>query len=69
MPCAYHKPKKCEHLRYCHLELILLIILFLGGMFPQTSSIFLRKIIAHFFGIGLSKNSWCSFTQIYFSIS
>jgi hypothetical protein len=28
-----------EHLRYCHLELILLIILFLGGMFAQTSSI------------------------------
>jgi hypothetical protein len=38
MLCAYHKPKKCEHLRYCHLELILLIILFLGGIFAQIGS-------------------------------
>jgi hypothetical protein len=69
MPCAYHKPRKCKHLRYCHLELILLIILFLGGMFSQTSSSFLKDFVAHFFGLGLSRNSWCGFTQIYASIS
>ena len=39
MFCTYHKPRKCEHMRLCHLELMLLIILFLGGMFAQTSSI------------------------------
>jgi hypothetical protein len=37
--CAYYKPRKCEHLRYCHLELILEIILFLCGMVAQTISI------------------------------
>ena len=31
--CAYYKPRKCEHVRYCHLELIFFIILFLCGMF------------------------------------
>ena len=35
---AYYKPRKCEHLRFCHLELILKIILFLCGMLAQTSS-------------------------------
>jgi hypothetical protein len=32
MLCAYYKPRECVHLRYCHLDLILQFILFLGGM-------------------------------------
>ena len=30
--CTYYKPIKCEHPRYCHLELILETILFLCGI-------------------------------------
>ena len=30
--CAYYKPRKCEHVRFCHLELMLSIILLLCGM-------------------------------------
>ena len=45
MFCTYHKPRKCEHMRLCHLELMLLIILFLGGMFAQTSSIPNKNIL------------------------
>ena len=49
--CAYYKPRKCEYLRYCHLVLILLIILFLGGMFAQTRSILLEAFISHLIGL------------------
>ena len=45
MFCTYHKPRKCEHMRLCHLELMLLIILFLGGMFAQTSSTSIKKLL------------------------
>jgi hypothetical protein len=30
---------------------------------------FLKDFVAHFFGLGSSRYSWCGFTQIYFSIS
>ena len=42
MLCAYYKPRKCEHVRFCHLELILEIILFLCGMFAHTSSLLFK---------------------------
>ena len=45
MPCAYSKPRKCEHVRYCHLELILKIILFLCGMFAHTSSFLFNNFL------------------------
>ena len=42
---AYYNPRKCENMRLCHLELILLIILFLGGMFAQTSSTIIKRLL------------------------
>ena len=67
---VYYKPRKCEHMRYCHLELILLITLFLGGMFAQTRSTFIKELfIAHLIGLVWVRNSWCGFPQIHISIS
>ena len=65
MLCAYHKPRKCEHMRYCHLELILLIILSLGGMLAQTRSTF----IGHLLVFVWVRNSWAAPPQIHISIS
>ena len=45
MLCAYYKPRKCVHLRYCHLVLILQIILFLGSMLA------LQVAICFLFGV------------------
>ena len=45
MLSAYYKPRKCVHLRYCLLELILQIILFLGGMLA------LQVAICFLFGV------------------
>ena len=70
MFCTYHKPRKCEHMRYCHLELIFLIILFLGGMFAQTSSTFIKKLLLLILWVLVwVRNSWCGFPQIHISIS
>ena len=70
MFCTYHKPRKCEHMRLCHLELILLIISFLGGMFAQTSSTFIKKLLLLILWVLVwVRNSWCSFPQIHISIS
>lgn len=70
MLVAYHKPKKCEHMRYCHLELILLIILFLGGMLAQTRSYFIKSFYCSSYW---SLFEWeilgAAFPQIHISIS
>ena len=70
MLLVYYNPRKCEHMRYCHLELIFLIILFLGGMFAQTRSPFIKKLILLIILVFVwVRNSWCGFPQIHFSIS
>ena len=48
--CAYYNPRKCEHVRYCHLELILLIILFLCGMFLKQVPFCLNVFTYSHFG-------------------
>ena len=48
--CAYYKPRQCEHVRYCHLELIVLIILFLCGMFLKQVPICLNVFTYSHFG-------------------
>jgi len=64
MFCTYHKPRKCEHMRLCHLELILLIISFLGGMFAQTSSTFIKKLLLLILWVLVwVRNSWCGFSS------
>ena len=61
---VYYNPRKCEHMRYCHLELIFLIMLFLGGMFSQTSSTFIKEIfIVHLIGLCLSKKFLVRFSS------
>ena len=45
MLCAYYKPRKCEHVRFCHLELILLIILFLCGMLLKQVPYLLKMLL------------------------
>ena len=49
--CAYYKPRKCEHMRFCHLELILLVILFLCGMLLKQVSIYLNAFCLSLFWI------------------
>lgn len=51
MLCAYYKPRKCEHVRYCRLELILSIILFLCGMFLKQVPYLLKCFCLSSFGI------------------
>ena len=69
MFCTYHKPRKCEHMRLCHLELMLLIILFLGGMFAQTSSTSIKKLLlAHLMDSCLSKKFFVRFFLKYISL-
>ena len=48
--CAYYKPRKCEHVRYCHLELIFSIILFLCGMLLKQVPIWLNDLTCSIFG-------------------
>ena len=65
---VYYNPRKCENMRLCHLELILLIILFLGGML--TRSPFIKKLILLIILVFVwVRNSWCGFPQIHISIS
>jgi len=63
---AYYKPRKCEHMRYCHLELILEIILLLCGMVAQTISICL---FGYLLDLVCERLCWCGFPQIYSYIS
>ena len=54
MLCVYYKPRKCVYLRYCHLELIFQIILFLGGMLALQESfiyVFGVKMMLYIFAI------------------
>ena len=45
MLCVYYQPRKCVHLRYGHLELILQIMQFLGGMLAlQVTICFLFRV-------------------------
>jgi hypothetical protein len=69
MLCAYHKPIKFEHMRFCHLELILLIILFLGGMFSQIISSFIKILYCLSFGLSFRKRILVRVGQIHIVIS
>jgi hypothetical protein len=60
MLCVYYKPRKCEHVRYCHLELILEIISYLCGMFAQTSS---NCFIVYLMDLICKKFSWCGLSS------
>jgi hypothetical protein len=66
MLCAYYKPRKCEYMRYCHLKLILEIILYLCGMLAQTSS---NCSIDYLVDLVCERLSWCGVPQIYSYIS
>ena len=58
--CAYYNPRKCEHVRYCHLELILLIILFLCGMLLKQVPYLLKFVLSLFsWFLVCERVSWC----------
>ena len=47
----------------CHLELILFIIFFLGGMFSQARSLLLKAPFAYLLVFVLLRDSWCDFLK------
>ena len=49
MLCEYYKPRKCEHVRSCHLEFILSIILLLCGMLLKQVPYLLKCVLSLFF--------------------
>ena len=67
--CAYYNPRKCEHVRYCHLELILSIILFLCGMLLKQVPIWLYNFVFLDLDLVCEGSSWYSFPLIYSHIS
>ena len=68
--CAYYKPRKCEHVRYCHLELIFFIILFLCGMLLKQVPFLVKWFwLINLLDLVCDGHSWYGFLQICLHIS